>query len=155
MKKKDFKKNILENIEEINVLDNLKDYANNTTYQTDAKVKPFGKMKFVLASLSVVLVLVFVIIGLNNSGSEVFDEKPNSEAVEENDPSFKPNTNLDSFIEYYNEELSGNLTIEDLMKIFDSFCSGLNDEEVINELNLNDEEENVKELFKYYKENLK
>lgn len=148
MKKKEFKKNIIDNIEKIDVLENIKKHSNEACYQKEIRIKPFSKLKFALVTMSVIVISAFIIMGFKDDLPQSFD--PNEEAAE------SVKSEFDIFYNYYIKlDSNTELSREELELILNSFKKNKTIDEIVNEYNLNDEKDVVIEMYNYYLNNLK
>lgn len=154
MNKKEFKENIIKNIEEIKLPQKLIDYSNEVNYQEKVSIKPFNKVKLVFASLILIAFIVVISAGFNGGFSDAFEPTGS-----ENTESAKPKDLIDSFKDYYYSlnkvETDDLFSEETLEEIYEEFSMGKNVTEVTEALELQDHLVTIELLYEYYLENLK
>lgn len=155
MKKKEYKKIVLENIDHINVSDELRDYSNNTIYPEQKKpMFNFKKIGMIFASVAILFVGIYSIVD-GSIGSIVFDDP----MAESSNPSNEEVVlGIDGFIEYYNsismEKPNERLTVEMLENIYNDFNAKISVQEVIEKYCIENQREKIELLYEFYQKNL-
>ena len=164
MKKKEFKKNIIENIEMIDVFDNINEYSINKEYGIIDEQKIYRKkfnIKLVYICCCFIIICFLGCIIIPNSGFDIFEDmlQPEAgEATNENPKEENKNQeyydNLNEFKEYYKTLGDNKLNDEMLENIFEEFRYNRSLEEVISAYQLEQSQEIITNLYNYYQQNI-